>query len=151
MTIGAICSREVVFVRRGQSVRVAAELMRQHHVGALVVVDERDDGPRIPAGVVTDRDIAVAVVAKGLDADGVRAEELMSGEVATARETEGVSACIARMRARGVRRMPVVDARGALVGIVTADDLLELLAEELSGLAHTVANEQRREARVRVV
>jgi CBS domain-containing protein len=124
--------------------------MREHHVGALVVVGERD-GSRVPAGVVTDRDIVVAVVAKGLDADGVRVEELMSGELVTAQETDGVSECIARMRARGVRRMPVVDARGALVGIVTADDLLDLLAEELSGLARTIANEQRREAQVRVV
>jgi CBS domain-containing protein len=150
MAIGRICSREVVFVRRGESLRDAARLMREHHVGALVVVDERD-GLRVPAGVITDRDIVVAVVAKGLDADGLRVEELMSGEAATAQETDDISECIARMRTRGVRRMPVVDARGALVGIIAADDLLDLLAEELSGLARTIVNEQRREAQVRVV
>jgi CBS domain-containing protein len=150
MGIGEICSREVVFARRGELVRDAARLMREHHVGALVVVDERE-GLRVPVGVVTDRDIVVAVVAKGLDADGLRVEELMSGELATAADTEGISECIARMRARGVRRMPVVDARGALVGILSADDLLDLLAEELLGLARTIANEQRREVQVRVV
>jgi CBS domain-containing protein len=150
MGIGEICSREVVFARRGELVRDAARLMREHHVGALVVVDERE-GLRVPVGVVTDRDIVVAVVAKGLDADGLRVEELMSGELATAADTDGISECIARMRARGVRRMPVVDARGALVGILTADDLLDLLAEELAGLARTITNEQRREAQVRVV
>ena len=150
MAVGEICSREVVFVRRGESVRDAAQLMREHHVGAVVVVDERE-GSRMPAGVVTDRDIAVAVVAKGLDADGVQVEDLMSGELVTAQDTEGIAECIARMRGRGVRRMPVVDARGALVGIVTADDLLDLLAEELAGLARTVVNEQRREAQARVV
>jgi CBS domain-containing protein len=99
MAIGEICSREVVFVRRGESARDAARLMREHHVGALVVVDERD-GLRVPAGVITDRDIVVAVVAKGLDADGLRVEEMMSGEVTTAQETESISQCIARMRAR---------------------------------------------------
>ncbi len=150
MAVGEICSREVVFVRRGESVRDAAQLMREHHVGAVVVVDERE-GSRMPAGVVTDRDIAVAVVAKGLDADGVQVEDLMSGELVTAQDTEGIAECIARMRGRGVRRMPVVDARGALVGIVTADDLLDLLAEELAGLARTVVNEQRRETQARVV
>ena len=150
MAVGEICSREVVFVRRGESVRDAAPLMREHHVGAVVVVDERE-GSRMPAGVVTDRDIAVAVVAKGLDADGVQVEDLMSGELVTAQDTEGIAECIARMRGRGVRRMPVVAARGALVGIVTADDLLDLLAEELAGLARTVVNEQRRETQARVV
>ncbi len=150
MAVGEICSREVVFVRRDESVRDAAQLMREHHVGAVVVVDERD-GLRRPAGVVTDRDIAVAVVAKGLDADAVRVEELMSGELVVARESEGISECIARMRGRGVRRLPVVDASGALVGIVTADDLLDLLAEELAGLARTVVNEQRREAQARSI
>jgi CBS domain-containing protein len=150
MAVGEICSREVVFVRKGESVREAAQLMREHPVGALVVVDEQD-GSRVPAGVVTDRDIAIAVVAKGLEADGVRVEELMSGEVTTILESEGLSECIARMRARGVRRMPVVNARGELVGIVTADDLLDLLAEELAGLARTVVIEQRREAQVRAI
>jgi CBS domain-containing protein len=150
MAIGEICSREVMFVHRGESARDAARLMREHHVGALVVVDERD-GLRVPAGVITDRDIVVAIVAKGVDPDGLRVDELMSGDLTIAQETDGISQCIARMRARGVRRMPVVDARGALVGIVAADDLLDLLAEELSGLARTIVNEQRREAQVRVV
>jgi len=149
MAIGEICSRQVVFARRGESVRDAARLMREHHVGALVIVDERD-GLRVPVGIITDRDIVVAVVAKGLDADELRVEELMIGELTTAGEAEGVSECIARMRARGVRRMPVVDARGALVGILAADDLLDLLAEELSGLARTIANEQRHEVQARI-
>lgn len=150
MAVGEICSRVVVFARKGETLREAARVMREHHVGALVVVEERG-GVRVPVGILTDRDIVVAAVAKGLDADGLRVEEVMSTDLATAVESEGVSECIARMRARGVRRMPVVDARGGLVGIVAADDFLDLLAEELSALARMVVSEQRREARTRAV
>jgi CBS domain-containing protein len=150
MAVGEICSREVVFARRGESLRVAAQLMREKHVGALAVVDERN-GDRIPVGIITDRDIVIAVVAKGLDADTLLVGEAMSADLVTARESDGVSECIAKMRAKGVRRVPVVDARGALVGIVSADDFLDLLAEELSGLARMIASEQRREAKTRAV
>ena len=148
MALGEICSREVVIARKGESVRAAAQLMREHHVGALVIVEERD-GSRFPAGIITDRDIAVAIVAKGLDADLLKVEEVIAGELITARETDGVSQTIEAMRAKGVRRIPVVDARGSLVGIVTADDFLDLLAEELTALARIVSREQRREAEVR--
>jgi CBS domain-containing protein len=150
MPVGEICSREVVFARRGESLRLAAQLMREKHVGALAVVDERN-GDRIPVGIITDRDIVLAVVAKGLDADTLLVGEVMSSELLTARESDGISDCIARMRAKGVRRVPVVDARGALVGIVSADDCLDLLAEELSGLARMISSEQRREVQVRKV
>jgi CBS domain-containing protein len=148
MAIGEICNREVVFVRNDTTVRAAAELMRVYHVGALVAVQERE-GTRFPAGIITDRDIAVGIVAKGLDANLLRVDEVMTGELITVRETDGVSDTVERMRVKGVRRMPVVDAQGGLVGIVTADDLLGLLAEELTALARVVPREQRREAETR--
>jgi CBS domain-containing protein len=151
MAIGEICSREVVFARTDMSVRAAAQLMREYHVGALVVVDETSEGRRVPAGILTDRDIAVGIVAKGLDADLLRVSEVMGPELLTARETDGVAQTIERMRAKGVRRMPVVDARGSLVGIVTADDFVDLLAEEMTALARMMAREQRREAEIRKV
>jgi CBS domain-containing protein len=148
MAVGEICSREVVFARKGASVRGAAQLMREYHVGAIVIVDELN-GKRIPVGILTDRDIAVGIVAKALDADSLRVEEVMSGELVTVRETDGVSQTIETMRARGVRRMPVVDERGSLVGIVTGDDFVDLLAEELTALARMASREQRREAQTR--
>ncbi len=148
MAIGEICSREVVFAAQDMSVRAAAQLMRDYHVGALVAVKEVDGG-RIPVGILTDRDITVAIVAKGLDADQLRVQEVMGPELTTVRETDGVSATIELMRAKGVRRVPVVDGAGRLVGIVTADDFLDLLAEELTALARVVTREQRREAQVR--
>jgi len=145
MAIGEICSREVVICSRTTSIEAAADLMRRHHVGALVVVDERADGRRVPVGIVTDRDIAVGVVAKRLSPEGIDVAELMQPELAVAREADGVSETLARMRAHGVRRLPIVDAEGILVGIVTADDFLDLLAEEMSALTRLISQEQRHE------
>lgn len=148
MSIGEICNREVVFARPDESVRSAALLMREHHVGSLVVVDE-SGGKRIPAGILTDRDIAVGVVALALDPEATLVDAVMSPEVVVEREDAGVAETVALMRRKGLRRLPVVDRTGSLVGLVSADDLLELLAEELTGLASMVAREQRRETEQR--
>jgi CBS domain-containing protein len=144
MAIGDICNREVVFARKDESVLSAAVLMREHHVGSLVVVDE-SGGMRVPGGVVPAREVAVGVVALGLDPERTPLGEVIGPEIICARDDTGVAECVALMRQKGLRRLPVVDASGGLVGLVTADDLLELLAEEMSGLAAVVAREQRRE------
>ena len=148
MAIGEICNREVVFARRDESVKSAAELMREHHVGDLVIVEEAN-GQRVPCGVLTDRDIVVGVVAKGLDPDALEVAEVAGAELVLARESDGVAETIELMRAKGVRRVPIVDAGGSLVGIVTADDILDLLAEELTALARMVSREQRHEVELR--
>lgn len=148
MTIGEICNREVVIVERDTAVTEAARVMRQYHVGDLVVVDA-SAGKRRPVGIVTDRDIVVEVVAAEVAADTLTVGDIMSGEVATVGEAEGVFEALRYMRGKGVRRLPVVDAEGWLVGIVTLDDLLELLAEELGELAKLVSREQDREASTR--
>ena len=134
MAIGELCSREVVFVTRSESVLDAARLMREHHVGSLVVVDTAQ-GRRVPVGMITDRDVAVGVVALGLDPEKTLVEAAMRAEVVAIKESDGIGRAAQLMRAKGVRRLPVVDASGALVGLLAADDLLELLAEEMSGLA----------------
>jgi CBS domain-containing protein len=142
--IGEVCSREVVFVARNESCAQAARLMREHHVGSLVVL--RDNSvPRIPVGMITDRDLAVGVMALGLDPEKTLDEAAMRPEVATIRESEGIGRAIALMRAHGVRRLPVVDSLGALVGVIAADDLVELFAQEMSGLASLIAAGPRRE------
>ncbi len=149
MPIGELCSREVVFVRREDSIREAAQLMRQHHVGDVLVVDEKD-AQRVPVGIVTDRDIVVEVVAKNVDLDVVTVDDIMSLELVSARDTDGVYETIQLMRMKGVRRLPIVNARGGLVGILALDDIIELLAEELSALAKIIAREQAQEKKKKV-
>jgi CBS domain-containing protein len=150
MAIGEICSREVVIARQAETVREAAELMRRHHVGDIVVVEERGD-VRTPVGIFTDRDIAVAIVAKGLDPDKLTLGEVCTESLIVAKETLGVAETVELMRSRGIRRVPVVDSGGALVGIVTMDDILELMAEELHAMAKTVSQQERHEAGARSV
>lgn len=144
MKIGEICNRDVVVVGRDATVREAARLLRQHHVGDLVVVD-RIGGRGVPVGIITDRDVAIEVVAMGVDPDMVKVGEVMGPELVTAGEGETVYDTIQRMRQRGVRRIPVLDAQGGLAGIVSLADLLEFLAEEVTQLAKVFYREQSRE------
>lgn len=148
MPIGEICNREVVIVQRDTTVTEAARLMREHHVGALVVVKEVS-GKRKPVGLVTDRDLVVEVLATQLDAAAITVGDIMLQELDSVTEGSGVFEAIQFMRAKAVRRLPVVDGQGVLVGIVALDDLLALLAEELSDLSALVSREQEKEQRAR--
>jgi CBS domain-containing protein len=149
MTIGEICTRETVITTRETTVAAAAQLMRQHHVGTLVVVDQVNGGKRVPVGIVTDRDAVVEVMATGLDPNAITVGDIMEQELVTAREHEGVLETMQIMRYKGVRRLPIVGKAGELIGIVSIDDLLEVLAEEFSELAKIFAREQVRETTTR--
>lgn len=144
MPIGEVCVRDVLVANRETTIREAAKLMRQHHVGDLVVVETRN-GHRIPTGIVTDRDIVISVVATTLDPAIFTLGDLVTQELITAKEDSGIGESIQRMRFSGVRRMPIVDKEGGLVGIVTVDDLVRLLSEELSDLSSVISHEQARE------
>ena len=144
MAIGEICSREVVFIARSESCAQAARLMRENHVGSLVVV-AKPGAPVLPIGMITDRDLAVGVMALGLDPEKTLVEAVVRPRIALVRENEGLGRAIALMRAEGVRRLPVVDADGNLIGVLAADDLIELFADELSGLAAMIGKSARME------
>jgi len=144
MPISEICNREVVVVKREDTTSEAAQLMRQHHVGDVVVVEERN-GTKVPVGIVTDRDLVVEIMAPAVDQMAITVGDIMVSDLATVQESAGVSETIEYMRAKGIRRVPVVDRKGGLVGILSLDDLLELLAEEFLSLAKLVRYEQKRE------
>jgi CBS domain-containing protein len=149
MNAGEICNREVVVAHRDTRLVEAARLMREHHVGSLVIVVDRLS-ERVPVGIITDRDIVVAVVAKELDARGLTVGDVINaGGALVVREQDALPDVLRVMREKGVRRLPVVTKSGALAGIVTIDDLLELVAEELDGFVRTVKQERLRETRVR--
>jgi CBS domain-containing protein len=145
MPIGDVCIRDVVCARKDTTILEAARLMRQHHVGNLVIVEDYANGRSYPVGIVTDRDIAVSVIAPGLDAALFTVGDLVSQELVTAQENQGIFESIQNMRMHGVRRMPIVDRQGALVGIVAVDDLIRLLGEELNELSKLISREQARE------
>ena len=148
MLIGELCNRDVTYCNAKTSVLEAAQLMRNYHVGDLVVVDE-PNGERLPVGIVTDRDLVVEVMAKEVDPASVTVSDIMVPKLSTATEAEGVYETIERMRRDGVRRMPVVNGLGGLVGIIAVDDLTGYLAEELHELSRVSTSQEIREKRDR--
>lgn len=148
MPISEICNRVVVVVQRNNTILEAAQFMRQHHVGSLVVVEERI-GIQVPVGIITDRDLVVEVMAPEVDQNAITVGDIMLTELATVKENAGLSETIELMRAKGVRRLPVVNQSGGLVGILTLDDLLELLTEELLALTKLVRQEHKKEVLAR--
>ena len=146
MNAGEICNREVVITRRDMRLGEAAKLMADYHVGSLVVVVDRER-ERVPVGIITDRDLTLAVLAKGVDPRTLEVGEVMSGELVTVREEDSVTEVLRVMRERGVRRVPVLATDGALIGIVSIDDVLDIVAEQLRDVVRAIAREQVRETR----
>lgn len=148
MTSGHICSRDVVSATRETTVQEAARLMRRHHVGTVVVV-EKAAGINKPVGIVTDRDIVIEVTAVDLDPNVLTVGDIMSSELASVHESEGLLPTLEIMRLKGVRRLPVTDAMGHLVGIVSIDDLLEPLTAQVTEMTRIVGHERQREIETR--
>jgi len=122
--------------------------MRENHVGDLLVVDQQN-GVRTPVGIVTDRDIVIAVVAPGLDPAVLSVGDVMGPELETVDEDEGIFETLHQMRDAGVRRIPVVNENNELIGIVSTDDIVQLLADEMTEVAKLISREQRREMATR--
>ncbi len=148
MPIGEVCIRDVVVASRETTALEAARLMAHNHVGNLVVVEDIG-GRKVPVGIITDRDIVRNVVAEALDASVFTLGDLAARDLVTTGEDQGIYECMQQMRINGIRRMPVVDRKGGLVGIISLDDLIQLLAEEMSELAKVIVREQARETLTR--
>jgi CBS domain-containing protein len=148
MRIGDFCNREVVVIKEDSSVTEAASIMREYHVGDVVAVREQY-GRRVPVGILTDRDIALGVVAEKIDPKSVSVGDVMSFDLTTVAEDEDLMHAIEIMRENGIRRIPVVDADEVLIGILTVDDVLDLLSGVLIDLVHLVDGQRRREVKAR--
>ncbi len=128
MSVEKICQREVDVASPHESVLAIARRMHQRKVGTLVVVDSE----QVPVGIITDRDIAVRIVSEGRDARTTRVSEVMTPRPTTAGEKTTIEFALSTMRSTGCRRLPVVDTSGKLVGVVTLDDILGLLCDEMT-------------------
>lgn len=148
MLIGEICNRDVIVMTPKESVVDAARLMRENHVGSIVVAD-KPDGERVPLGMLTDRDVAIEIVAQEVEPNSVTVGDAMSQELLALTESDGLLDGLRRMRERGIRRAPVVNEHGGLVGIITLDDVLEIVAEQLFDIVNLMNRGQRRERHAR--
>jgi CBS domain-containing protein len=145
MNLGSLCQRHVITVGRDDTLQAAARQMRDQHVGALVVTDDTSEGRRV-VGLVTDRDLALAVLADGGTTAQQRVGSLLDGTLVSANELADLSDGIDLMREAGVRRLLVRDDQGHLAGIVSFDDLIDACATQLAGLADVVRKGIQREA-----
>jgi CBS domain-containing protein len=150
MGVAKICQRNAVTVRQFDDLITAAELMRERHIGYLVVVEpEVAEGTFKPIGVLTDRDIVISVIARQADPRALRVGDVMTRQPVLAAESDSLDAALESMRRIGVRRLPVVGNRGQLVGVLSLDDVIDALATELAHVAGSIRNEQRIEAALR--
>jgi CBS domain-containing protein len=134
MSVRDFCRTNPCTATQGESVREAAKRMAAQGVGSLVVVDDAGN----PIGMLTDRDVVVRVIRQHLSPDTTSVGEVMQRELSKLREDAPLVNALRRMRADGVRRLPVVDGEGSLVGIIAADDVLQLVASELCDVAGVV-------------
>ncbi len=148
MSVGEHCCRMVSVIHPGESVMSAAKLMREHHVGDVVVVEAQSQGNK-PVGILTDRDIVLELIAKNISLDQVTVGDAMSYDLYSLPEDMDLLEAVAEMRSRAVRRAPVINQEGMLVGILSIDDVLGILAELLKDLSLLVNKGRRRERALR--
>ena len=147
MNAGSVCKRGVVIAAPTDDLIAAAHVMREKHVGYLVVCEASQSGRVV--GVLTDRDIVVAVLAQEVDARALKVGDVMTRDPLVIDEGQSIEVVLRHMREAGVRRVPVVDRSGALTGVLSIDDVLERIAEQLINIAGSIRNEQRMERAVR--
>lgn len=148
MFAGEYCNRDVAIVGKTDSIFKAARIMRERHVGDVLVVESRN-GERTPIGILTDRDIVVGVLAGEVDIDTVTVEDVMNYKLITSKEDDDLMSTIKRMRVNGVRRVPIVNQNGGLVGILTVDDILDVITEQLTDIDQLITHERSKERELR--
>jgi CBS domain-containing protein len=137
MSVAELCRRNPVVARPEESAREVAVRLDRSEVGCAVVVDLEQQ----PVGIVTDRDLVLKVLRRGLDPDTTPVRSVMTDEVVTVREHSPLKRALGWMRRDGIRRIPVVDDEGKLVGVLAWDDALQVIAQEVT-LAAAVARTQ---------
>lgn len=141
--VGQYCTRNVVTARPGDGIQEIARTMREQHVGCVVVVQDEGVNGRVPIGILTDRDVVVGLLAQtDRQLQLVRADDIMTRSLVTALESDDLSDTLFRMRSAGVRRVPVLAKNGELLGLLSFDDILAHLQDEVNDLAWLVKNER---------
>jgi predicted transcriptional regulator len=148
MKVGEYCKRAVVAIASGADAAGAAKLMREEHVGFLIVY-RQGDALQKPVGVLTDRDLVLEVMARDVDPHAVTVDDVMSRQPLIANEADELGDMLQGMRLAGIRRVPVVDVRGALTGIMAIDDAIDLITGLMCDIAGSIKSEQRQEWRAR--
>lgn len=150
MNVGHVCEHRAVTVRATDDLVTAARLMREHHIGYLVVVEPAvREGEFAPVGVITDRDIVVSVVAREADPRSLLVGDVMTRKPCVVLLEDSIADALQQMNRIGVRRLPVVGAYGTLAGVLSLDDILTRLAGEMGSVAGALGKERTVEGALR--
>ena len=137
MSVGRICTRDVDLAEAEESVQAAAQRMHARNVGTLVVLDSEQR----PIGMVTDRDLTVRVMGNGLEPWQTTVGKVMTAFPRTVQDKTSIEDALQIMRLEKCRRLPVVDESGKLVGLLSVDDILELLISEFREIGRLLNQE----------
>lgn len=148
MAVSSICNRNVATIAPDADILEAAERMREEHVGDLIVAEFKD-ARLVPLGIITDRDIIVTVIARKVDLDTLTVGDVMSADLLTVRDDNGIEFALREMRRVGVRRVPVLSAAGELVGVLSINDVIDHLATQLGHISDIIRFGQQTEAQTR--
>ncbi len=148
MKVSQCCKHDVVVASPKDDLVHAAKIMRDKHVGFLIIVEGGADR-RVPIGVVTDRDIVVQVIAREVEPRSVVVGDVMTRGPVLCKESDDVEDVVTRMESAGIRRMPVVNDRGGLTGVIAIDDAIMMMSKMLVGITGAVRREQRLEREFR--
>ncbi|KTC93220.1 CBS domain-containing protein [Legionella cincinnatiensis] len=148
MIVGEYCNRDVVVINCNESVKNAAELMRHYHVGDLVLLEEQKN-KKTPIGIVTDRDLVIEVMAAGISPESILIKDIITEPFNSIFENDNLLDALELMHSKKIRRLPVVDNDKALVGIITLDDFIEILAENMANVVDVIKLQQQKEAKQR--
>lgn len=139
MTIGTHCKHSVITAPKSTNVFEAAKLMKKNNIGNIVIVDDRNGS--IPVGILTDRDVAIKIVADEVDPRTLTIGDAMSQDLLVLKEHQPIQEAIDMMCAKGVRRAPIVDNNNKIIGITSVDDLILLLVNELGSLGKLIGKQ----------
>ncbi|PWY54876.1 CBS domain-containing protein [Legionella qingyii] len=148
MRVGEYCNRDVVVINDYESVKNAADLMRSHHVGDLVLLEEQEN-KKVPIGIVTDRDLVVEVMAAGVKPDSLLVRDILTEPFSCVFENDSLFDALEMMHSKKIRRLPVVNHDKMLIGIITLDDFIEILAETMVKMVDVIKFQQKKEAKQR--
>jgi predicted transcriptional regulator len=148
MSILDLCVRDVLFCEKSSTLKQASQTMKKHNVGSLVVVDYI--GSKIPAGFLTDRDIVLGIAADNHSLL-TQVTDIMSNDIVTVQATEGIADVVNLMDKEGVRRVIILDKMNHVVGIVSADDILQLVAQEMKGISNLLRKQHKKESSVKLL
>ncbi|KTD68268.1 CBS domain protein [Legionella steelei] len=149
MRVGEYCNRNVVVINGNESVKNAAELMRSYHVGDLVLIEEHDS-QKIPICIVTDRDLVIEVMAAGVKPESLLVRDILTEPFRCVFENDSHFDALEIMHSPKIRRLPVINDDKTLIGIITLDDLIEILTEAMGQIVNVVKLQQKKEARQRI-